>query len=210
LRDAEQQAAATAHDRGEGFCQSDIREEVDLYAAALDLERGIRESERWKYKTHIDLLSSTCNYYRLTAADVVLQYSIVDKALQEEKSLVHEKISEFSNLTSLHDNLIKQVEATTNEREGALRELRSMTACADEAKKAKADLQKQIASSSALHEETLKKERAIVQRLTTTVQKSRMAEEGLRADIERWVFRIPSVEKHQLNLAKADCRTRRR
>ena len=47
------------------------------------------------------------------------------------------------------------------------------------------DARQQIEDSNSIHDAVLEKERKVVQRLTTTIQKSRMAEEGLRADIDR-------------------------
>jgi len=50
-----------------------------------------------------------------------------------------------------------------------------------------ADANHKLSELDSVHAAVLKKEKDAVQRLTTTIQKSRMAEEALRADIDRWV-----------------------
>jgi hypothetical protein len=139
---------------------------------------------------------ATCQFYRLVNGELLQSFLISDKLLETQEKVLEQRVLDLDVALASQITLTTQLEAVRTEREDARGQLGGLIASIEELKVASARLERQLEEAEtkrlaemSKHEEVLAKEHHTIQSLTSTVQKSRMAEESLRADIDRCVAR---------------------
>jgi len=132
------------------------------------------------------------DFYRVICDELLFMYSIADEELQEQEAVAQQHAVDLSSALATRESFLAQLEIVRAEREMALEQLNILTESMAELKRTSEILKRDLAemegkmrADESRNEELLKKEREAVQRLTGVVQMNRMAEDGLRAEIEQ-------------------------
>lgn len=160
-----------------------------LQTQLFDIDKELAEEHQQisDIVRNTDTLLSTYYHFRLNhlivvSTDLAEEYSkAMTLAEQREADLSSALTSHTSHLESIQKERIVDQEALHTAR-AEIDKLRSSGAILESQL---LDVRQQIEDSNSMHGAVLEKEKKVVQRLTTAIQKSRMAEEGLRGDIDR-------------------------
>jgi chromosome segregation ATPase len=166
----------------------------DLFIIGMD----IRDSERQLQHCLVAEQKLVSQFYRIKFDDLLQLYTIVDKALLDEQALVQQHVVDLSTASAAHTSLVSQLDTVQAERDAAQGELRRAITSVKDMRTTRETLEQQLEETKSTmltqiskSKTALENEREVVHRLTGTVQKSRMAEEGLRAEIEQYVAYRP-------------------
>ncbi|THU95341.1 hypothetical protein K435DRAFT_129857 [Dendrothele bispora CBS 962.96] len=169
-------------------------EEISFYHSAADSNRS-SYTDSSLHDVFIDTLFEAQASERQDKLFVLQfmadQATFLNLELDELLSAYSVAQGELDDVTVARDTLEIQVQETRQERDTTKDLLLASTQTANTLKASSEILRRQVAELESKlekekndHEAVFKKERDAVQRLTTTVQKERMAEEGLRSEIE--------------------------
>jgi chromosome segregation ATPase len=154
-------------------------------------------AEQRHAKQTVDARSSelASHFYRLAYEELRLTFSVVDKQLHNEQLASQQHAADLSSALASHEAIAACLEMAQNERRGAEERLKTATELTDELRTSSDSIARQLKETEekmrqavAASDVALRKEKDTVQRLTSTVQKSRMAEEALRSEIEMYAF----------------------
>ncbi|KAF8161010.1 hypothetical protein B0H34DRAFT_857540 [Crassisporium funariophilum] len=171
-----------------------------LDRATHDLTEGraqLAESKAATYKM-------TSDYYHLKSNDLCSHFFVLDKELLSTQAIAEQHASDLSSALASHEAIAARLEEVQKER--AVREEEAKTASEEMSALRTStaileshilDLKEIISGSAAKHTAALKKEKDVVQRLSTTIQKSRMAEDALRAEIDALTVELTDAERFQ-------------
>ncbi|KAK0485710.1 hypothetical protein IW261DRAFT_1329186 [Armillaria novae-zelandiae] len=167
--------------------EEDIREETDLQGH-LDMEID---------KMFVD-------YYRLLSDGILSSYYDADLELADIKQSKQDLTKRLIDVEENQGMLSRQVSQTEGERDGARQLLKaaedlaeSLCLQSEDYKRQTEDLNEKLEQQSRAYREELEGEKETSQRLTSTIQKQRMAEEGLRAEIELLSTEVANAEQLQ-------------
>ena len=131
-------------------------------------------------------------YYQLKANQLFVVSTDLAEGHSEALALAEQRETDLASALASHEAIASRLESLQKERivdQEALHiarveidELRSSSAVV---KVQLSDVCQQLEDSDSIHSTALKKEKDVVQRLTTAIQKSRMAEQALRSEIDR-------------------------
>ena len=158
-----------------------------LHSTGSDLTTFQEESRA----VNTRFLTSAWELDRLAYSNILFEYSVVEKLLREEQLISQQHATSLADTLASHEAIAARLETTQSERQAVEGRLRAATEMADTlrlsadsmARKVK-DMEEKMAEVVASSEVAVKKEKNIVQRLNLVVQKSRIAEDALRAEIE--------------------------
>ena len=163
LRDAQSAVAAEIHECREG-----------------DLEMRALESE------------VVAQFQRVVNEELSQLYWSAEKCLDESEALIQQRTITLEAMSTTQMSLTAQLETALVERERLQSQHSALLVSNQDLQETSTGLELRLKEEeskrrqeSAEHEKMLKKEHHIVQNLTSTVQKSRAAEESLRAEIEQ-------------------------
>ena len=138
-------------------------------------------------------------YYQSQCVDLCLAFSVIDKELAETQMTAKQHAIDLENALTCNESITSrleslQTERTTREEETnlALATINDLKAFATSLEAKVAEMHQKLENSDSSHANNLKKEKDTIQRLNTTIQKSRMAEEALRKEIDEWVIFYPA------------------
>jgi chromosome segregation ATPase len=136
-------------------------------------------------------------FYRLKSHDLRFASSVLAKEYDIAQALAEQHASDLASTLASHEVIATRVESIQKEKTSLEEQLKASTAEMDALKIDTAilearvgELQEEIKQTVVKHVNDVKKDKELVQRLTTTVQKNRMAEEALRAEIEQYVVTL--------------------
>jgi DNA uptake protein ComE-like DNA-binding protein len=135
------------------------------------------------------------HFYRLAYEELRFAFSFVDKQLHNEQLASQQHAAELSSAVTSHEAIAVCLETAQHERRVVDERLKTATALTDELRTSSDSIARQLKETeermrqaAAASDIALRKEKDTVQRLTSAVQKSRMAEEALRSEIEMYAF----------------------
>lgn len=148
---------------------------LDETIARLDQDQ--QEFETEVARATIESLRVESELYRLQYNQVLSAYTEADAELQEA-TVVVSKLEEVTQQRNISQELLQATTTTAESLKSSLETFKQQVA----------ELESRLSMETYKADEALKKEKDTVHRLATAVQKSRMAENGLRAEIEQCVF----------------------
>ncbi|KAJ3749081.1 hypothetical protein DFH05DRAFT_634999 [Lentinula detonsa] len=158
--------------------------EFDQIIASLD--RDFEESQEEETKANIETLALEAQFYHLQHDDLLSAYAEVETELLETLAVA----SKLSEVEQQRDTAQELLQAMTITAEG-------LRMSSDKFKQRVQELEDRLELEMNKASELLQKEKDTVHRLTTTVQKSRMAEDGLRAENEQLTSELTDAERFQ-------------
>lgn len=164
----------------------------DLSHILANIEQDIREETSQLADITRDTDALLSAYYHLKADQIYLASTILAHECTETKALAEQREADLSSALASHEAIAASLETIQRERVADQEALAQTTTEMALLRSSRADLEVQLTESHQrleeiefVHATALKKEREAIQRLTTTLQKSHMAEEGLRGEIDR-------------------------
>ncbi|KAJ3733646.1 hypothetical protein DFJ43DRAFT_1131342 [Lentinula guzmanii] len=158
--------------------------EFDQIIASLD--RDFEELQEEETKANIETLALEAQFYHLQYDDLLSAYAEVETELLETLAVA----SKLPEVEQQRDTTQELLQAMTITAEG-------LRISSDKFKQRVQELEERLELEVHKAGELLQKEKDTVHRLTTTVQKSRMAEDGLRAENEQLTSELTDAERFQ-------------
>ncbi|KAI0066083.1 hypothetical protein BV25DRAFT_1988564 [Artomyces pyxidatus] len=172
----------------------------DLYSAREDLLQVDLQSEA----LHGSTLQLSVYFQRYIKRDLLLAMDATTKDLADERAQVERRNLELEALKESRDVAVNDIQALRVDIGACQRELVETKASLEDAVDREATLARRLADGesrlreqAASHLQALEREKETIQRLTSSVQKSRMAEEALRADIDQLTNELTDAERYQ-------------
>lgn len=169
-----------------------LSETVDCSRILADIDKHLREEQLQLSDITRDTVALSSTYYRLKSDQLYLASSVLAKEHGETVVLLEQRQVDLSSALASHEAIASRLESMQKDR---MADQEALQKAIDEKKKTQssnavlevqlADANQKLGELDSVHAAALKKEKDVVQRLTKTIQKSRMAEEALRADIDR-------------------------
>lgn len=159
----------------------------DIMKRWSDEKAELTEADKATY-----VLLST--YHHLKSHQLSFASSVLVKEQADAMSLAEQRQSDLSSALASHEAIATNLEsiqkARTADQEAlqeAVNEVAKMTTSAAVLEAQLSDVQQRLDESDSVHAVALKKEKDTIQRLTSTIQKNRMAEDALRSEIDECV-----------------------
>ena len=175
-------AAASEHDNNSTFSLDAI---LDSIHSNIILEHV--ELSKIDASTH-ELLTA---YYQSQCIDLFLAFSVIDKELADIQATTGQHAIDLASALTCNESITARLESLQKEHDAREEEVKLSLATTNDLKAATSSLEAQVAEmqqklddSDSSHANDLKKEKDTIHRLNTTIQKSRMAEEALREEID--------------------------
>ncbi|KAJ6499380.1 hypothetical protein C8R45DRAFT_821070 [Mycena sanguinolenta] len=150
------------------------------------------------------LATSFAELYRLTCGELGAAYSSVNAELQQEQLALRDLRVELSESLRGKESLAAEVTNARQERDDLSKKLTTAEQTIDKlklsaakAEEKSAEIGRKMAATIRESELTASDNKTAIKRLTETVQKSRMAEEGLRAEIEILTTELAESDQFQ-------------
>lgn len=174
--------AASEHDNNSTFSLDAI---LDNIHSNIILEHV--ELAKIDASTH-ELLTG---YYQSQCIDLCLAFSVINKELADIQATAGQHAIDLASALTSNESITSRLESLQKEHDTREEEVKLALASTNDVKAAAASLEAQVAEmqqklddSDSSHANDLKKEKDAVHRLNTTIQKSRMAEEAFRDEID--------------------------
>ncbi|KAH7921391.1 hypothetical protein BV22DRAFT_1038704 [Leucogyrophana mollusca] len=209
IHDVEEEAAFYMHMLEKQKCDYS----TDLHPAVLleslgkeaDLaEKEMIDSQRRALESLVGQYAATCDLYRLTLDDLLVQYSINDKALCLERTISKDQADNLCRVTSDRDAFCSELQSARTELSGLQQSLVDTQVALQQSTEAHNALEQRSAEQKARlqeetfkHKDALQKEREIVQKLTAAARMSKTAEEALQAEVEQLNMELTDVSRFQ-------------
>ena len=180
----------------------DVEDEVNFYSHALKDAKNVRDNRSeiiFERSAREDLAviqeenalesEAACQVYRLMCEELWPLCSLLEDSLRERDELVQQYAVDLDATSTARNLLASQLEALEADHEEQLKNLiksrDELKATSETSGKQWRETEARMLAEMSKHEEMMRKERDTVQRLTSTIQKSRMAEDGLRAEVDQ-------------------------
>ena len=193
LRDALEHVSLLSHPSSSSYL-IDLSETDDCSCVLADIDKHLREEQSQLSDVMRDTDALLSTYYRLKLDQLYSASSVLAKEHSETVVRLEQREGDLSSALASHEVLASRLESMQKDRVVDQEVLQRAIDEKEQLRLSNAVLGVQLADANhklseldSVHAAVLKKEKDAVQRLTTTIQKSRMAEEALRADIDRWV-----------------------
>ena len=129
-------------------------------------------------------------YYQTQCIDLCLAFSVINKEFADIQATTEQHAIDLASTLTCNESLTSRLESLQKEHDTREEEVKLALATINDLKAATASLealvagmQQRLDDSDSSHANDLKKEKDTVHRLNTTIQKSRMAEEAFRDEI---------------------------
>ncbi|KAF8197930.1 hypothetical protein BJ912DRAFT_874859 [Pholiota molesta] len=143
-------------------------------------------------------------FYRLKSRELCLAASVFAKEEEDTRALAEQRSSDLSSALASHEAIASRLEFLQKEKIASEEKLALAIAEADNLRTSTAILearlteaQQELHDSVAQHANDVKKDKDTIQRLSSTVQKSRIAEEALREEIDQLTTELTEAERFQ-------------
>ena len=130
-------------------------------------------------------------FYQSQCIDLCLAFSVINKELADIQATTGKHASDLASALTCNESMTSRLEFLQKEHDTREEEVKLALATTNDLKAATASLEAQVAEmqqklddSDSSHANDLKKEKDALHRLNTTIQKSRMAEEAFRDEID--------------------------
>ena len=174
--------AASEHDNNNTFSLDAI---LDSIHSNIILEHV--ELAKIDASTH----ESLTGYYQSQCIDLCLAFSVINKELVDAQATTGQHAIDLASALTCNESITSRLESLQKEHDTREEEIKLALATTNDLKAATvsleaqvAEMQKKLDDSDSSHSNDLKKEKDIIHRLNTTIQRSRMAEEAFRDDID--------------------------
>lgn len=164
----------------------------DLTRTLMDIDKNIQEERAQLAYILRDTEALLSAYYHLKADQIQLASKVLVREHTEALTLAEQHEADLSSALASHEAIAARLESTQRERIADHEALQQATTEVALLRSSAAVLEVQLAESrrrleeiDSVHVAALKKEKHAIQRLTTTLQRNHMAEEGLRGEIDR-------------------------
>ncbi|KAJ3499807.1 hypothetical protein NLJ89_g10057 [Agrocybe chaxingu] len=196
LRDALEEIAFLAN-----LSESRPAEEQPL---TVDVEQDVRDRAVELARVDAATESLTSRFYQLKSNELHFASTVLVKEHADAVTLAGQRASDLSSALASHEVIAARLETVQKDRADSEERLKQAAEEAEHLKASAAVLESKLArlqeefdGVASVHATALKKERDTVQRLTSTIQKNRSAEEALRAEIEQLTAEITGAERFQ-------------
>ncbi|KAJ6609836.1 hypothetical protein B0H10DRAFT_2062676 [Mycena sp. CBHHK59/15] len=214
-----------AHDRNTLLIRQvqDLREECDFYCQMLfnkpnvvDLELGplyddldiimhdIRETKQSIGQSDTVLGTLWSQFYRLTCDELMLAHLTATMELDGARTISRDRQVELSKAQLARESLEAELAKMHDERDQHTAQLAIVTAVLDNLKVSaattelqKLELEQRMETVIKESEVAIAKDKNALQRLTESVQRSRMTEEGLRSEVDLLTAELAHSEQFQ-------------
>lgn len=165
---------------------------TDVY---LQLEKVMEETNDYRQEvqiaeTHLQDLIST--HYTIRSQQLLLAYTCLDKELTQVSNRVKQHSQDLASTLASHEAIATTLESVQKDRSNLSDQICDLNANLMTLQQTCTSYENQIATleeeqrkSSFSRDAAVKKEKDALQRLTGTLQKSRVAEDALRTEIDR-------------------------
>ncbi|KAF9529321.1 hypothetical protein CPB83DRAFT_875673 [Crepidotus variabilis] len=143
-------------------------------------------------------------FYRSKADQIYLASTVIVKEHSDTLALAEQRLRDLTSALASHEAIATRLETIQKARLADQEALGKAMTDADNLRASTAllevhlaEVRQQLDESDSVHAAALKKEKDIIQRLSTTIQKNRMAEDALRAEIDRLTADLTSVEGYE-------------
>ncbi|KAF8972978.1 hypothetical protein BDZ97DRAFT_1912579 [Flammula alnicola] len=157
-----------------------------------DISDGLRNQHMELAKVDANTNELISTFYHLKSHELCLASSVFAKECADAQTLAEHRASDLSSALASHEAIATRLESIQKERAASEEKLASATTEADNLRASTAileaqlaDMQQELDDSVGRHANAVKKDKETIQRLTSTVQKTRVAEDALRAEIEQ-------------------------
>jgi hypothetical protein len=164
----------------------------DFSRTLMDIDKNILEERAQLANIIRDTEALLAAYYHLKADQIQLAFNVLVREHTEALTLAEQHEADLSSALASHEAIAARLESTQRERIADHEALQQATTEVALLRSSAAVLEVQLAEScrrleeiDSVHVAALKKEKHAIQRLTTTLQRNHMAEEGLRGEIDR-------------------------
>ena len=130
-------------------------------------------------------------YYQFQCIDLCLAFSVINKEFADIQATTGQHAIDLASVLTCNESLISRLESLQKEHDTQEEEVKLALATINDLNTTTASLEAQVAEmqrklddSGSSHANDLKKEKDTIHRLNTTIQKSRMAEEAFRDEID--------------------------
>ena len=130
-------------------------------------------------------------YYQSQCIDLCLAFSVINKELADIQVTTGQHAIDLASALTCNESLTSRLESLQKEHDTRGEEVKLALTTTNDLKATTASLEAQVAEmqqklddSNSSHANDLKKEKDTIHRLNTTIQKSRMAEEAFRDEID--------------------------
>ncbi|EIW82822.1 hypothetical protein CONPUDRAFT_163890 [Coniophora puteana RWD-64-598 SS2] len=178
--------ALTLHEQANLHCQDILRAELELAAT-----RSTQDA-------------STADFYRIASADLLLQYSIMDRVLSRERDLADDTDLRLEDLQADRNKLASKVAEIDVTAAGMQEKINTAEQLAANLKAEKdaieqdmSNLEAKVQQEVSRCKETVHKEKEKVQRLTAALQMGKTSEESLTAEIDQLTSELAEAERFQ-------------
>lgn len=141
--------------------------------------------------TDIVTNSLTSTYYHLKSEQLFFASSVLDKEAISLQGLADQRASDLSSVLASHEAIATTLESLQKEKNTCDDNLTTAITTANDLRASTAILEAQLSEAhhelgtyASNHAAALKKEKDTIQRLTSTIQKNRAAEDALRVEID--------------------------
>ncbi|KAF4567672.1 hypothetical protein EYR36_011295 [Pleurotus pulmonarius] len=146
----------------------------------------------------------TTEFYIPGYHELLETYKLAEEELQAQRKLLDRFEAETSRTAAEHDELRTRADRLQTELAKADTELATISAKLAEAETQRKALETQLAQaerkyneSSVSQQATINQEREVVQRLSLSLQKAKLVEDGLRADLEQLTAELSEAARYQ-------------
>lgn len=164
----------------------------DAQTVLTDIDKQLAEERQQISDVIRDTEALLSTYHHLKANQLLAISTGLGGGYSEALALAEQRETDLASALASHEAIASRLESLQKERIADQEVLHSARTEIDELRSSSAvlkvqlsDVRQQLEESDSIHAIALKKEKDIIQRLTTAVQKSRMADEALRTDIDR-------------------------
>ena len=130
-------------------------------------------------------------YYQSQCIDLCLAFSVINRELGDIQAITRQHAIDLASALTCNESLTSRLESLQKEHDTREEEVKLGLATTNDLKAVTASLEAQVVEmqqkldeSDSSHANDLKKEKDTIHRLNTTIQKSRMAEEAFRDEID--------------------------
>ncbi|TFY72608.1 hypothetical protein EVG20_g400 [Dentipellis fragilis] len=168
--------------------------EDSLMAEALSSQHDLERSQTQVRESAACAYEECYRFSRWATRDLLLAYRSCTSDLDQSEFELKQSATNLNAARSRVESMDNELRTTKAEFESHLQQYGELSAALATSNAKTTALTQQLAAAAsesqaaaAIHDRTLKKERETVQRLAGTVQRSKMAEEALRAEIDQYV-----------------------
>ncbi|KAG6842111.1 hypothetical protein C0991_002765 [Blastosporella zonata] len=180
----------------------------DTDGSLLDLlnpmERGHSASQQEVSSVTTKMAELYSEFHKLASEQLLLEHIVVDRQFKCEQQISEQHATSLSSALVSHEAIAARFERVQEEKRTLNAELKVATDLAASLKSSSeslvrraAEAEEKLTDAVVSNEAALKKECDTTRRLMETVQKSRMAEDALRSEIEQLTAELTDAERYQ-------------